>query len=134
MLGFSWLLWQRKTSNSGSEDLNPQKLRISLLARDAVDNALAALRRFRALCDTMQVERVWAIATAACRDAASLADARTPEGRWANLQLAWTISMRGDARAAAETFTPRRRACSASESSSVKVVRVDMELDAIRWC
>ena len=28
-------------------------------------------------------------------------------------------------RAAADTFTPRRRACSASESSSVKVVRVD---------
>jgi exopolyphosphatase / guanosine-5'-triphosphate,3'-diphosphate pyrophosphatase len=42
-----------------------------LLARDAVDSALAALRRFRALCDTMQVERVWAIATAACRDAAN---------------------------------------------------------------
>jgi exopolyphosphatase / guanosine-5'-triphosphate,3'-diphosphate pyrophosphatase len=40
-----------------------------LLAKDAVDNALAALKRFRALCDLMQVERVWAIATAACRDA-----------------------------------------------------------------
>jgi len=42
-----------------------------LLAKDAVDNALAALRRFRALCDLMRVERVWAIATAACRDASN---------------------------------------------------------------
>jgi exopolyphosphatase / guanosine-5'-triphosphate,3'-diphosphate pyrophosphatase len=40
-----------------------------LLAPDAVISALGALKRFRALCDTMQVERVWAIATAACRDA-----------------------------------------------------------------
>jgi len=40
-----------------------------LLAADAVDTALKALRRYRALCDTMQVGRVWAIATAACRDA-----------------------------------------------------------------
>jgi exopolyphosphatase/guanosine-5'-triphosphate,3'-diphosphate pyrophosphatase len=40
-----------------------------LLAKDAVENALAALRRFRAMCDLMQVERLWAIATAACRDA-----------------------------------------------------------------
>ncbi len=40
-----------------------------LLARDAVEKALAALRRFRALCDTIRAERVWAIATAACRDA-----------------------------------------------------------------
>ncbi len=31
--------------------------------------ALAALRRFRALCDTLQVGRVFGIATAACRDA-----------------------------------------------------------------
>jgi exopolyphosphatase/guanosine-5'-triphosphate,3'-diphosphate pyrophosphatase len=42
-----------------------------LLAEEAVDNALAALKRFRALCDLMQVERVWAIATAACRDASN---------------------------------------------------------------
>jgi exopolyphosphatase / guanosine-5'-triphosphate,3'-diphosphate pyrophosphatase len=42
-----------------------------LLAQDAVDNALAALKRYRALCDLMQVERVWAIATAACRDASN---------------------------------------------------------------
>jgi exopolyphosphatase / guanosine-5'-triphosphate,3'-diphosphate pyrophosphatase len=40
-----------------------------LLAPDAVDKALGALTRFRALCDTMGVERMWAIATAACRDA-----------------------------------------------------------------
>ena len=40
-----------------------------LLAADAVEKALAALKRFRALCDTMQVERLWVLATAACRDA-----------------------------------------------------------------
>ena len=40
-----------------------------LLAADAVDKALAALRRFRALCERMEVAKVWAIATAACRDA-----------------------------------------------------------------
>jgi exopolyphosphatase/guanosine-5'-triphosphate,3'-diphosphate pyrophosphatase len=40
-----------------------------LLARDAVERALAALRRFRTLCDTMGVRRLWVIATAACRDA-----------------------------------------------------------------
>ncbi|MCC6776369.1 MAG: exopolyphosphatase [Hyphomicrobiales bacterium] len=40
-----------------------------LLAVDAVEKALEALRRFRALCDRMEVGRLWAIATAACRDA-----------------------------------------------------------------
>ncbi len=40
-----------------------------LLAADAIEKALQALRRFRALCDTLHVRRVWAIATAACRDA-----------------------------------------------------------------
>jgi exopolyphosphatase/guanosine-5'-triphosphate,3'-diphosphate pyrophosphatase len=40
-----------------------------LLAADAVTQALMALRRFRALCDTLKVERVFGIATAACRDA-----------------------------------------------------------------
>ena len=40
-----------------------------LLAPDAVETALGALMRFRALCGTMGVKRVWAIATAACRDA-----------------------------------------------------------------
>ncbi len=40
-----------------------------LLAQDAIDTALIALVRFRALCDTLHVRKVWAIATAACRDA-----------------------------------------------------------------
>src|SRR5438045_6565840 len=40
-----------------------------LLAADAVEKALASLRRFRALCDRMDVAQVYAIATAACRDA-----------------------------------------------------------------
>jgi exopolyphosphatase / guanosine-5'-triphosphate,3'-diphosphate pyrophosphatase len=40
-----------------------------LLAPDAVAKALTALRRFRALCKVMKVGRVYAIATAACRDA-----------------------------------------------------------------
>ena len=40
-----------------------------LLAEDAVAKALTALRRFRALCKIQQVGRVFAIATAACRDA-----------------------------------------------------------------
>jgi exopolyphosphatase/guanosine-5'-triphosphate,3'-diphosphate pyrophosphatase len=40
-----------------------------LIAPEAVDIALAALRRYRALCDALHVGRVLAIATAACRDA-----------------------------------------------------------------
>jgi exopolyphosphatase/guanosine-5'-triphosphate,3'-diphosphate pyrophosphatase len=40
-----------------------------LLAPDAVAKALTSLRRFRALCKVMKVGRVFAIATAACRDA-----------------------------------------------------------------
>jgi exopolyphosphatase/guanosine-5'-triphosphate,3'-diphosphate pyrophosphatase len=40
-----------------------------LLAPEAIETALSALRRFRALCDTLKVARVLAIATAACRDA-----------------------------------------------------------------
>ena len=40
-----------------------------LLAADAVDKALASIRRFRALCDRMEVGQLLAIATAACRDA-----------------------------------------------------------------
>ena len=40
-----------------------------LLPQDAIETALASLKRFRALCDTLAVSRVWAIATAACRDA-----------------------------------------------------------------
>jgi exopolyphosphatase/guanosine-5'-triphosphate,3'-diphosphate pyrophosphatase len=40
-----------------------------LLPADAVAKALGALKRFRALCDAMRVERLWVLATAACRDA-----------------------------------------------------------------
>src|ERR1700724_188813 len=40
-----------------------------LLAPDAVDQALSALKRYRALCTTMGVKNILAIATAACRDA-----------------------------------------------------------------
>jgi len=40
-----------------------------LLAEDAIERALSALRRFRSLCDTIKVSRLWAIATAASRDA-----------------------------------------------------------------
>ena len=45
-----------------------------LLAPEAIETALSALRRFRALCDTLEVGRVFAIATAACRDAENGAD------------------------------------------------------------
>ena len=40
-----------------------------LLAPDAVEKALEALLRFRALCDIAGVKRLWCVATAACRDA-----------------------------------------------------------------
>lgn len=40
-----------------------------LIPQDAIMVAQAALRRFRALCDTLKVRHVYAIATAACRDA-----------------------------------------------------------------
>src|ERR1700756_400089 len=40
-----------------------------LLAADAVEHALATLRRFRALCDRMGVKETLVVATAACRDA-----------------------------------------------------------------
>ncbi|MEJ2624177.1 MAG: exopolyphosphatase [Pseudolabrys sp.] len=45
-----------------------------LLAPEAIATAVAALKRFRALCDTLRVRRIWAIATAACRDAENGAD------------------------------------------------------------
>jgi exopolyphosphatase/guanosine-5'-triphosphate,3'-diphosphate pyrophosphatase len=45
-----------------------------LLAPDAVAKALISLRRFRALCRIQKVGRVYAIATAACRDASNGAD------------------------------------------------------------
>src|SRR5579872_5032763 len=40
-----------------------------LLAADAVDHALATLKRYNALCETMGVKKIFAIATAACREA-----------------------------------------------------------------
>ena len=40
-----------------------------LLAADAIEHALATLKRFRSLCDRMGVKKTLAIATAACRDA-----------------------------------------------------------------
>jgi exopolyphosphatase/guanosine-5'-triphosphate,3'-diphosphate pyrophosphatase len=40
-----------------------------LLAADAVEKALLSLRRFRLLCDRIEVPQVLVIATAACRDA-----------------------------------------------------------------
>lgn len=42
-----------------------------LIAQDAIEKALTALKRFRALCDTLHVRKIWAIATAACRDASN---------------------------------------------------------------
>mgnify|MGYP003392331305 CR=1 FL=1 len=45
-----------------------------LLAPDAVAKALTALRRFKALCRVIKVGRVYAVATAACRDAKNGAD------------------------------------------------------------
>src|SRR6476620_1581927 len=42
-----------------------------LLADDAIAKALAALQRFRVLCDTMRVSDLRSIATAAVRDAAN---------------------------------------------------------------
>jgi exopolyphosphatase/guanosine-5'-triphosphate,3'-diphosphate pyrophosphatase len=45
-----------------------------LLAPDAVAKALTSLRRFRALCRIQKVGRVFAIATAACRDATNGAE------------------------------------------------------------
>ena len=47
--------------------LGREVLSTGLLADDAVDKALAALVRFRALCQAMRVGKLWAIATAACR-------------------------------------------------------------------
>src|SRR5215470_17056331 len=49
--------------------LGREVLTTGLLAADAVEKALAALTRFRALCEAMNVGKVFAIATAACRDA-----------------------------------------------------------------
>ncbi len=43
----------------------------ALLPSDAVEKALAALRRFRAICNIIKVGRLWVLATAACRDASN---------------------------------------------------------------
>jgi exopolyphosphatase/guanosine-5'-triphosphate,3'-diphosphate pyrophosphatase len=40
-----------------------------LLAPDAIEKAIGALKRYRALCRTLKVGRLWVMATAACRDA-----------------------------------------------------------------
>jgi exopolyphosphatase/guanosine-5'-triphosphate,3'-diphosphate pyrophosphatase len=42
-----------------------------LLAEDAVQKALNALRRFRALCDILEVSHLWVLATAASREASN---------------------------------------------------------------
>jgi exopolyphosphatase/guanosine-5'-triphosphate,3'-diphosphate pyrophosphatase len=52
-----------------------------LLAPDAVAKALTSLQRFRALCRVMKVGRVYAIATAACRDARNGPDFIARAGR-----------------------------------------------------
>src|SRR5271156_2960084 len=51
--------------------LGREVLSTGLLAGDAVDKALAALVRFRALARGMRVGKQFAIATAACRDASN---------------------------------------------------------------
>jgi exopolyphosphatase / guanosine-5'-triphosphate,3'-diphosphate pyrophosphatase len=51
--------------------LGREVLSTGLLAPDTVDKALAALRRFRALREAIGVAKVFAIATAACRDASN---------------------------------------------------------------
>ena len=51
--------------------LGREVLSTGLLAADAVDKALAALVRFRALAQGMRVGKQFAIATAACRDASN---------------------------------------------------------------
>src|SRR6201994_1999592 len=51
--------------------LGREVLSTGLLAEDAVDKALAALVRFRALAKGMRVGKQFAIATAACRDASN---------------------------------------------------------------
>ena len=49
--------------------LGREVLSTGRLADDAVEKAYSALRRFRALCDAMGVETLYALATAAARDA-----------------------------------------------------------------
>ncbi|WP_022723419.1 exopolyphosphatase [Rhodopseudomonas sp. B29] len=58
-----------------------------LLAPDAVAKALTALKRFRALIRVMRVGRVYAIATAACRDAKNGPDFIAEAERICNVQI-----------------------------------------------
>ncbi|MDE2378866.1 exopolyphosphatase [Bradyrhizobium sp.] len=58
-----------------------------LLAPDAVGKALTSLRRFRALIRVMQVGRVFAIATAACRDASNGPDFITKAERICRVKI-----------------------------------------------
>ena len=58
-----------------------------LLAPDAVAKALTSLRRFRALCRVMKVGRVYAIATAACRDATNGPDFITKAERICGVKI-----------------------------------------------
>ena len=58
-----------------------------LLAPDAVAKALTSLRRFRALCKVMKVGRVFAIATAACRDATNGPDFITKAERICGVKI-----------------------------------------------
>lgn len=51
--------------------LGREVLSTGRLAEDAIEKALSALRRFRALCDAMRVETLYALATAASRDASN---------------------------------------------------------------
>src|SRR2546423_10488638 len=58
-----------------------------LLGPDAVAKALTSLRRFRALCRVMKVGRVYAIATAACRDATNGPDFITKAERICGVKI-----------------------------------------------
>src|SRR4051794_36346544 len=62
-----------------------------LLAPDAINKALTSLRRFRALCKIQKVGRVYAIATAARRDASNGPDfiARAERICGAKIQILW---------------------------------------------
>ncbi len=58
-----------------------------LLPEDAIGRALAALRRFRALCRVMHVGRTFVVATAACRDATNGPDFIARAGRVVGLKI-----------------------------------------------
>ncbi|MGA7808837.1 exopolyphosphatase [Bradyrhizobium sp.] len=58
-----------------------------LLAPDAVEKALTSLRRFHALCKVQRVGRVYAIATAACRDATNGPDFITEAERICGVKI-----------------------------------------------